>query len=371
MGTPTRPHMCRTPPAPYRQQGNRFLQAVVDQARLLTGGRAAALCLLDLPTMRVRVTAGSGVLTARIGDEAPALHGLSGRMLASSAAAICLSCDTHCCPFTRAPAVHDHVVAPVSAGNRLRGLLCVISDTVPDAGTDRESLLTHLAALAGSSLVDERVCDLAQDLGALTARRRVAADLHDSLAQSLVSVHMQLDLATDELAQGADSEPRLSRAREMLAGTIDELRATIESLRDPSDRVGRRERMADILGSAARDVDLPDDMISVDVECDLVVKRATASEIRRIVMEALTNARRHAHASRIELRLRREGREAVVSVADDGEGIGEHMGGSGSGAHLGLGIMRLRATMIGGRIEIDTARGHGTAVVLRWPEPAE
>lgn len=108
-------------------------------------------------------------------------------------------------------------------------------------------------------------------------------------------------------------------------------------------------------------------MVSVNAVQDCLVPRAIAQEVRRVVVEALGNAGRHAHAKTIEVGLRRDGRQVLVSVADDGRGM--DLGGqdSPSAPHFGLNIMRLRAAAIGGYLEIRSEPGCGTEVTLRWP----
>jgi len=82
----------------------------------------------------------------------------------------------------------------------------------------------------------------------------------------------------------------------------------------------------------------------------------------RILQEALNNALRHAAASRIEVRLAGSGEEAVLEVVDDGVGFTDV-----DATGLGLGHMRERARILGGRLEIDTEAGRGTVVRLTFP----
>jgi signal transduction histidine kinase len=216
------------------------------------------------------------------------------------------------------------------------------------------------------------VCGLAEDLGALTERQKIAAEMHDGIAQNLAALHAQVDSVLSELPAG--SWPRLLRVRETLTATTGELRAMIESLRSPGDPVETREGLAAVVHAAARDAGVATDVLSVYVGHDFLVPGPVAAEVRRIVIEALTNAGRHAQASRVSVGLRRSGRQAIVSVADNGSGLADHQVARAaatppaSGAHFGIDMMRLRAAMIGGQLEIRPAPGGGTEVVLRWPQ---
>ena len=215
-------------------------------------------------------------------------------------------------------------------------------------------------------------------------------------ALSLATLHAQVSGVLNELPEGSESLSRLLRVHDTLTGTIEELRAMIESLRSPRDLIEPDDVLADVLHAAVRDAGITAAVVSVRIGHDILVQRQVAAEVRRIVTGAVTNANRHAHATTIEVHLSREGRQAIVSVADDGIGMADRttadavssaaggaVGSAGGavgvagapasptrGAHFGVDVMRLRTAAIGGRLEIRSAPGCGTEVLLRWPEPA-
>jgi signal transduction histidine kinase len=81
-----------------------------------------------------------------------------------------------------------------------------------------------------------------------------------------------------------------------------------------------------------------------------------------VIQEALTNARRHARASKISVSLRMEGEDLLAEVTDDGAGFG-----SEATPGVGLGCMRERVALVGG--EIENEAGRGTTVRSRVPLP--
>jgi signal transduction histidine kinase len=95
-----------------------------------------------------------------------------------------------------------------------------------------------------------------------------------------------------------------------------------------------------------------------------------ASEIAlfRIVQEALNNVAKHAHAGRVHITLERAGAQLVLTVADDGVGLGTTTP-SGTRQRRGLGMvtMRERTQAVGGEFEIGAAPGRGTRVLVRVP----
>jgi signal transduction histidine kinase len=344
-----------------------FLQSVVDEARVLTGGQSSALCLVDSSASRIRVAAASGAFPAQAGDEAAARHGISGRILASGSAVSCQWCDAACCPFSPSSR-HQHLVVPIRAGAHVRGLMCATSTAMAGLGRSRESTLTHLARMAGSALAAEPVYRLAKDLGALAARQRMAADMHDGIAQSLVRLHMQLEAALGELAGDRELPPSLLTTRDTLTSTIDEVRTAIDSLRNPQDSAAQRDALAGVLTDAVREARIAADVVSVNAAQECLLPHAAAEEVRRVVLEALGNASRHAQANMIRVGLRREGGQVLVTVADDGCGMDPGGSDSPTGQHFGLDVMRLRAASIGGHLEIHSVPGRGTEVTLRWPD---
>jgi signal transduction histidine kinase len=344
-----------------------FLQSVVDEARVLTGGQASALCLLDSSASRVRVVAASGTTSAQAGDEAAARHGISRAMLTSGSEVSCQWCDSACCPFSPS-ARHQHVVVPIRAGAHVRGLMCATSTAMAGLGRNRESTLTHLATMAGLALTEEPVYELAKDLGALAARQRIAADLHDGIAQSLVRLHLQLESVLSDLAADREFEPALLTMRDTLAKTMDDFRAAIDSLRNPLDSHGEQEALSGVLAVALREAQVPGTAVSLHPAQDCFLPRAAAEQVRRVVLEALGNANRHGRAQTIRVELRRDAGQALVTVTDDGRGM--DLGGSDrlQGKHFGLDVMRLRAASIGGHLDVRSAPGRGTEVTLRWPD---
>ena len=89
-----------------------------------------------------------------------------------------------------------------------------------------------------------------------------------------------------------------------------------------------------------------------------------------MVGEALLNARRHARAGKIWVRVERSDGEASVMVEDDGPGFDPAALREGS-QHFGLSIMRARAARLDGRLVVDSRPGQGTRVTLTWPVEEE
>jgi signal transduction histidine kinase len=102
---------------------------------------------------------------------------------------------------------------------------------------------------------------------------------------------------------------------------------------------------------------------------DITIPPEVAGDLFRIAQEAVINAGRHAEADAISLTLRLAGAELELRVTDDGHGFGDvDPLAPAEPGHLGLAMMRERAEMIGGKLDIETS-DRGTRVLVRAPLP--
>jgi two-component system, NarL family, sensor kinase len=195
-------------------------------------------------------------------------------------------------------------------------------------------------------------------------RRRLAGEIHDGISQRIVSLSFRLsaagDLVRSDPVRAAD---QIARAQELAAAALDETRFAIAGLRPP---------VLDDLGLAASLESLaystPELSVYVDVAaCELPEHVETA--VYRIAQEALQNVVKHTDARCSEIRLRTRDGKVILEVNDDGEGfdpaeLPKTAGPSGYGI-LG---MRERAELLGGTLELNSARGRGTTIRLEVPQ---
>lgn len=250
------------------------------------------------------------------------------------------------------------------AKNRLATLPQVIRRVLADERTARLARHTHAKLVAAHERLREmsnRMIDVQE-----RERRRVARELHDVLGQSLTSVLMHLDAA--ERSDDADAARSYrGTAMQLAREALDQVRTLSFTLRPAQlDLLG----LESALRSAA-ELQLRPLGISPRVRVRGAIDRASPTQVavlHRVVLEALTNIVRHAHASRVSigLALRPSGR-LTASVADDGVGFGARavLSERHSPQHLGLTGMLERSELVGGRLTIRSRRGHGTVVHVR------
>jgi two-component system, NarL family, sensor histidine kinase UhpB len=191
-------------------------------------------------------------------------------------------------------------------------------------------------------------------------RSRIARELHDELGQELTAVAMQSERAAQSAP--ASSQPTLEEIAEAIRQSIDHVRRIARRLRPEAlDDLG----LVNALISLCRRMG---QQSGVRIEPDLANKVPTTSPetevvIYRVAQESLTNAIRHAQASKITLSLATADDHITLLVRDDGQGIDAPL----SGDTAGVSGMRERALLIGAQLNIRSHHGDGTEVRLDVP----
>ena len=245
-----------------------------------------------------------------------------------------------------------HEVDPLSPGQRLPGPRAQSELTVlTDAFNDMLDRLETERRESGMRALSEREGE----------RRRVAAELHDQVGQTLTAVGLQVDRVLGRCP--ADVEDEVRDVRDGVLSCVDDVRRIARELRPEA---------LDTLGLVAALTNLSERMTQrTGIEIVRRLQRElptitddSAVAIYRIAQESLTNAVRHASATCIEIELRHRGEGIELVVSDDG--VGYDAGVSSRGGVLG---MRERALSIGAELRIGARPGtRGTQVTLRLPD---
>ena len=200
----------------------------------------------------------------------------------------------------------------------------------------------------------------------LTERQRLARELHDTLAQGLVGLSLQLEtvdaLLTEERARHAQEIVReaMQRARATLATA----RSAIDDLR--SEPTGVRNFPAAVQEEVQRFTTATSIPCLVELDGLSLLPSPLYEHLLRVIGEGLTNIARHAKAHHAEVRIREEHATLTIEVRDDGIGFDSTVSTTQAG-HYGLLGLRERARLIGGYLEVQSAPGEGT--VLRFSCP--
>jgi two-component system, NarL family, sensor kinase len=196
-------------------------------------------------------------------------------------------------------------------------------------------------------------------------RKRLATDLHDGLVQDLVGASYVVTGASAELHRRGEhelSQERLSTAAEGIRSSVQGLRSMIVDLYPASLGVaGLDVALSDLVAplrsrGMAVDVSLPD---------DLRLPEHVQALLYRIVQEAVRNIVRHAQASEVSIQVDTRHAHTVLSVQDDG--VGFTPGGRATPGHIGMRTMADLAQEAGALLQVTSAPGRGTTIVMELP----
>jgi len=240
---------------------------------------------------------------------------------------------------------------------------------LPDGTAASSGQLDAVAALVAAAVHTARTANRVADIGVVEERRRIAREMHDGLAQTLADALLQTDLSV-MAAQGNPTQvgADLKELRGLLEGGMRELREFMSELRrDPEVGGGLAAALEELGRDFQRRTDVP---TSVVVTGDAGrLPSAAKYAILAITRQALTNVRTHAKATAVTIRTDATGDSCTTSVRDNGVGFDlvAFRAQPPSPQHLGLTSMEERAALVGGRLQIETAPGHGTTVTIRIP----
>ncbi len=343
----------------------RLLDLIVQRLRTLLGCRLVTMTLPGgADELRFVAAAGEGS-DSLLGETLTRLGSKSGRVLErrrSERVDFVLDDPEANQEVLRRLGARTGLWVPLTVRDRTIGVLAAHDklDSTDGRFTDDDLRLAESFAMRASLAVDlsERVArdSLARVVAAQELeRRRLARELHDETGQALTSILLGLRSLEDTL-DNDQSREAASGLRELVVTTLQDVRRLAVELRpsalDDFGLVPALERLTATFGEQTGiHIDfapmLGDQRLAPDVETALY----------RIVQESLTNVVKHARAQRVSLVVQRRPRGVSVVIEDDGAGFDP----SGLDDHgLGLVGMRERLALVGGRLAIESGRGHGT-----------
>ena len=209
-----------------------------------------------------------------------------------------------------------------------------------------------------------------EEKATIDERNRLAKEMHDNLAQGLGYLKLKTKVVKDSLVPG-QSEQTTAELNDMKLVIDDmyvDLRESLGLLRVKTlDSIGLIATLADYVHEFSQRSGIKTEMFVADGQAKL----STLAELHilRLVQEALTNVRKHAKASKVEVRFEADGNWAEVSIKDNGQGFDPttHQGQEEGSEHIGLKVMRERVESLGGNMSISSNREEGTRVSFRIP----
>jgi nitrate/nitrite-specific signal transduction histidine kinase len=254
-------------------------------------------------------------------------------------------------PFT--PPADSWLVLPL--GDRLGVVIAAPAAVGPESG----AALRLLGDLLGAGIATARLRQKLERTALERERLRLAAEVHDGLAQDLALAMRELALLDSGPAPEV-AEASRARLRAAVASAHATVRSRLTGMVAPSAVGGLGPALEELCERFAHRG------LSVRLDCDAELPELpplVAAAAIRVVSEALANAERHAAADGVVLQARRRGQRVELVVQDDGRGFASAPGEG----HFGLLLMRERARAAGGSLSVDSVPGQGTRVTLDLP----
>lgn len=263
----------------------------------------------------------------------------------------------------------EFVAVPVQYQDRILGVYNLFLDRPLAAmGEDMPDLLISVGRHLGLAIEKARLEGEAHRLAIMEERNIIGNELHDSLAQSLIGMRLQLKLLSESLARkdfgGAQYEA--SRLQRAMAQAHADLRELLTNFRLKIDDAGLVPTIANLVERFGRETGIA---VFFQNECrTLPLTPAQEIQVFYIIQEALTNIRKHSGARNVRIMLNNEDDLYTVLIEDDGLGMAGGAEGA-PGEHAGLAIMRERTERLHGQIVIESEPGEGTRIVLMFTAP--
>jgi signal transduction histidine kinase len=359
----------------FETELSRVLELTVKRGRALVGASSLLVLLDEAGTLRVAAAAGQAGAGA-VGVELPLEGTLAGAVLDTGA-------PERVSELSRRP---DHgldaiaggarsaLVVPLGFRGKGRGVLVALdrAQDGPAFEADEEHLLTSFGASAAIAIATAQSVEAERLRHSIRAseqeRKRWARELHDETLQDLGAMKMGLETAR---AAGRSEllDESVERAVEQLDLTIRGLQSLITELRPAAlDELGLRPALETLVqrtrATSGIDVELQVELGGLDGPRQTRLDAEVATTVYRLVQESLTNAVKHSGADRVSVEVRGTGTDLSVTVRDDGSGFGPQDRGDGG---FGLVGMEERVSLVGGRLDLDSAPGRGTTVRARLP----
>jgi len=200
-------------------------------------------------------------------------------------------------------------------------------------------------------------------------RKRIAAELHDSLGQNLLIAKNQLSLARESVAD-AWTQGKLKQVGESVNAALDEARTISRQLRPfQLERLGLTSAIRSMVRQTSESTKLPIDA-KID-PVDALLPSDSEVMVYRILQEALSNVVKHADASAVQIKIGRNGHHLRMVVQDDGRGFDavRMLNGENSARGLGLTGFEERTHLLRGHFHCRSSPGQGTILTFEVPIP--
>lgn len=233
-----------------------------------------------------------------------------------------------------------------------------------DAALD--TLLENLGRHLGAAIENMRLAALDQQMAVAQERNILAQNLHDSIAQTLSFVNLQVQMLEGALKNKnqAQIDDGITQIRAGVQECYDDVRELLLNFRTRVYKEELSELIQSVLERFERQTHVKTHLSMQNDGAELT--SAQKLQVIFILQEALSNVRKHARAQTVMVNVR-NGKQFEMTVMDDGVGIDPLLLAERKQSHVGLSIMRERAQKVNAHIEIESEIDQGTTVRLILP----
>lgn len=346
----------------------------LDTLMILVDARAASIRLLD--GQQTRMVASRGMNADSIEEEklVDINRCLCGRITQHGGLGIQKGLES-CNQFLECAIVEgscsEMVVVPLQYQDRILGVYNLfLARPSSELGKDARDLLSSIGKHLGLAIEKSRLDDNARRLAIMEERNMIGNELHDSLAQSLVSMRLQTKML-GEILHKKDIRSAQSEVQQ-LNSSIDEahtsLRELLANFRSRMDERGLLYAVNDMVSSFSQETGINAYFHTGDITEHAGLSPAQEFQAFRIIQEALTNIKKHSNACNVRILFNKQADGGCnILIEDDGLGITDDQSDTSPGEHIGLSVMKERAKALNGRLEIESEAGEGTRIILHVP----
>jgi two-component system NarL family sensor kinase len=272
---------------------------------------------------------------------------------------------------TRLQGVHEgadglryHASVPLYHHNKRVGVLNVVSADWRELSEDDLRLLNTVGDMLSIAIERAQLFAHSIQLGAAEERNRLAREIHDTLAQGLTAIALQLETA-DALLEANSGKARetVQKALSLTRANLEEARRSVLDLRAaPLERRTFCQALGDLVDQYGDEWNLETEFEIIGGNHPLPIR--IESGLYRIAQEALTNVVRHAKAKHVHVRWTTMPDQVELMVEDDGQGFDTEALSKGRFGMVGL---NERARLLGGELEVCSVPGEGTELKITVP----
>jgi nitrate/nitrite-specific signal transduction histidine kinase len=254
------------------------------------------------------------------------------------------------------------IYIPLSTKGRELGFFILGRHDPGQLSPEELSLLSSISQQIGVAMENAHLYERAEEAGVAAERQRLARELHDAVTQTLFSANLIADVIPRIWKRNPEEGMQnLEELRLLTRGALAEMRTLLLEMRPESlERAELKSLLTQLADAFIGRVRVPVSLV-IQGECKLT--HEVKIVFYRVAQEALNNIAKHAGARQVELHLECQPGQMNLIIKDDGLGFDP---GAITPDHLGIAIMRERASSIGASCKIESQLSQGTTVELDW-----